>query len=180
MIKINNIKLTPIGKCSTCTNTQCVKKKHFKTLHLFFSHMLARIVPTTHTRTYTIITLILNQHQDDYIDDDEFDYVPDLPHLISANNRRLKSPPPPPIQVDTSQPSPSTTISDVPVSPFSINRRPAQGLASFSPPQSPGDVIALINDDPERRKFMNPVSYLGGPLLEPRNRKSLDSMLSVD
>lgn len=124
-------------------------------------------------------------HQDDYIDDDEFDYVPDLPHLTA--NRRRQAPPPPPINTTSNiknQPPTSstatTTISEVPISPFSINRRPTQGLGSFSPPQSPGDVIALINDDPERRKFMNPVSYLGGPLLEPRNRKSLDSMLSVD
>lgn len=117
--------------------------------------------------------------QDDYIEDDEFDYVPDLPNLINSTTPRLQRQLQQTNGSAPSNPENFTTVADVPVSPFTVNKRPRRST-SLSPPQSPGDVLMIVHDDPERRKFMNPISYLGGPLLEPRNRKSLDSMLSVD
>lgn len=39
----------------------------------------------------------------------------------------------------------------------------------------------LLNIDVvNHRKFHNPISYLGGPRLEQRNRNSIESMLSID
>lgn len=44
-------------------------------------------------------------------------------------------------------------------------------------PKSPITKVFVSED---QRQFDNPISYLGGPHLEPRNRKSLDSVLSID
>lgn len=58
-------------------------------------------------------------------------------------------------------------ISGIPISPFVTRRNPK---AHVSP--------AYI--DEAHRQFSNPISYLGGPRLEPRNRNSVDSVLSID
>lgn len=134
---------------------------------------------TQHKHWHTFFPPFPYTFQDDYIEDDEFDYVPDLPHLINSTTPRLQRQQQQANGSASTDPETFTTVADVPVSPFTVKKR-ARRSTSLSPPQSPGDVLMIVHDDPERRKFMNPISYLGGPLLEPRNRKSLDSMLSVD
>lgn len=119
-----------------------------------------------HSSTYPHIPL---DTQDDYIEDDEFDFVPDLPQLNQIYSHRPAAPPP----------ADASLISDVAITPFTV--QPVVRRNQLAAPISPGaDVVSMLTHNPDHRKFMNPVSYLGGPLLEPRNRKSLDSMLSVD
>lgn len=108
-------------------------------------------------------------HQEDYIEDDEFDFVPDLPQLNGWSHHRPSAAAPPTVDV----------ISKVSIAPFTC--QPVVRRNQLAAPHSPAaDVVSMLTHNPDHRKFMNPVSYLGGPLLEPRNRKSLDSMLSVD
>ncbi|XP_073839835.1 axotactin isoform X2 [Musca autumnalis] len=59
-------------------------------------------------------------------------------------------------------------IADVPVQSFVPIRKNSQV------PITP----AFIDD--VHRQFSNPISYLGGPLMRPRNRNSIDSILSLD
>lgn len=59
-------------------------------------------------------------------------------------------------------------IADVPVESFVPKRKNSQT------PIAP----AFIDDT--HRQFSNPISYLGGPLMRPRNRSSIDSILSLD
>lgn len=50
------------------------------------------------------------------------------------------------------------------ISSFQVKRRPK----------------APIYFDSDRRQYNNPISYIGGPHLEPRNRNSIESVLSID
>lgn len=59
------------------------------------------------------------------------------------------------------------TIGDVAVEPFVAKQNPYV-------PVSPAFI------DEAHRQFSNPISYLGGPLLMPRNRHSIESVLSLD
>ncbi|KNC27471.1 hypothetical protein FF38_03546 [Lucilia cuprina] len=58
-------------------------------------------------------------------------------------------------------------IDDVAVEPFVTKQRAQVPVAP-----------AFI--DEAHRQFSNPISYLGGPLLKPRNRYSIESILSLD
>uniref|UniRef100_A0A1A9W4R3 Uncharacterized protein n=1 Tax=Glossina brevipalpis TaxID=37001 RepID=A0A1A9W4R3_9MUSC len=60
-----------------------------------------------------------------------------------------------------------TEIAEVPVAPFVTKSNPRS-------PISP----AYLNEI--HRQFLNPISYLGGPQLQPRNRNSIESILSLD
>lgn len=94
--------------------------------------------------------------QDDYTD--EFDYVPDLPQLTNHSQYFGR-------EVDAKnyeQPS-----VDNPTAPMVVRRQPKSPITKV-----------FVSED--QRQFDNPISYLGGPHLEPRNRKSLDSVLSID
>ncbi len=95
--------------------------------------------------------------QDDYTD--EFDYVPDLPQLTNRSQyfgREVDA------KNDEQQPN---------------NQASAPSMVVRRQPKSPVTKVFVSED---QRQFDNPISYLGGPHLEPRNRKSLDSMLSID
>uniref|UniRef100_A0A1A9ZWK3 Uncharacterized protein n=1 Tax=Glossina pallidipes TaxID=7398 RepID=A0A1A9ZWK3_GLOPL len=62
----------------------------------------------------------------------------------------------------------TTEIANVPVEPF---------VTKSSTHRSPVSPAYL---DEIHRQFLNPISYLGGPQLQPRNRNSIDSILSLD
>ncbi|KAI9588550.1 hypothetical protein GQX74_004395 [Glossina fuscipes] len=62
----------------------------------------------------------------------------------------------------------TTEIANVPVEPF---------VTKSSNHRSPVSPAYL---DEIHRQFLNPISYLGGPQLQPRNRNSIDSILSLD
>lgn len=146
----------------------------------------------THTHTHQHLQLrrsTQNDYAEDDTDDFDLNFVPDLPQL-GAQYRRAPTTSINIIIDDDDDdddverpPSAGTSIADVHVEPFSAavarRTRPRQGATQLLQPPA-GDVLMLITDNPNQRQFRNPVSYLGGPLLEPRNRKSLDSMLSVD
>lgn len=94
----------------------------------------------------------------------------------AGSNRDVKSPQssakedtegPNPIAPEVFQPS-VVEIADVPVKTFVANR------------QNPQVPIAPAFIDDRHRQFSNPISYLGGPLMRPRNRSSIDSILSLD
>lgn len=94
--------------------------------------------------------------QDDYTD--EFDYVPDLPQL---NNR-------------------SQYFGREVAETKNIEQQPDNPLAPMVVRRQPKSPVTKVFVSEDQRQFDNPISYLGGPHLEPRNRKSLDSVLSID
>lgn len=67
----------------------------------------------------------------------------------------------------TSSDSGIVHIGNIKISPFVIRRNPKINSSA-------------IFIDESRRQFLNPISYLGGPRLETRNRNSVDSILSLD
>lgn len=156
-----------------------------------YAHVISN--PHPHTKTHKTK---LNRWQNDYADDFDLNFVPDLP-LLGAQYRTQPPPPPPgwnSAVIDIDQPDqPSRPVSQLSTvaelvpggfAPFSLHARmrPRHRLA---PQPVAADGAAVANDSTMsvltgQRVYRNPISYLGGPLLEPRNRKSLDSMLSVD
>lgn len=88
---------------------------------------------------------------------DEFDYVPDLPQLINRMQYYGRD-----------------------VEEKNIEQQPDNSLPPMVVRRQPKSPITKVFVSEDQRQFDNPISYLGGPHLEPRNRKSLDSVLSID
>lgn len=131
--------------------------------------------------TTTGSPLLQKDYADADADDFDLNFVPDLPQL-GAQFRRTPSNGAEECATSTNTAASSlgTSIADVHVEPFTATPRPRVRNRMAPLPPTSGDMLMLVTDSPNGRQYRNPVSYLGGPLLEPRNRKSLDSMLSVD
>lgn len=66
---------------------------------------------------------------------------------------------------DTAVPGIPLKLDDSLISSFEVKKRPGRTPIYF---------------DSDRRQYSNPLSYIGGPHLEPRNRNSIESVLSID